>query len=314
MAVLLAHLAYHKTVSPELLNEFRDAMAEGKPLSDRVEKRGMELADAILASNSEGFKRFPRKMYVRLDAAGFRGQVALGAWSVLRRLVEKEKIKIVGLAGGSSGAQSAVLIAMDALHEWVQFVYGWRALRNRLIGRELSVWALLKILLRGGLVDFVHATIECIYREKQSRFLALPENTVHMAVFAWPGREVLLTGRQSWEELSDALHATGAIPGISSGLWARWRDLYCLDGGFACLSDQYRLPSIPQMWKDDADTPVLTCRPSHFDVQDTDSPANFWSLWAPSEALQEKAITYGQDEIAKVLESGGDSSLVFRFN
>ena len=89
--------------SNALKKEFRAAMRseDARAFAEKMEARGIKLADELLKlSNSNqdclGISpSFPREFDIVLDAAGFRGQVALGAWSVLRRLQEKEAIKVV---------------------------------------------------------------------------------------------------------------------------------------------------------------------------------------------------------------------------
>ena len=86
-----------------LKTEFRAAMRseDARAFAEKMEARGIKLEDELLKlSNSNqdclGISpSFPREFDIVLDAAGFRGQVALGAWSVLRRLQEKEAIKVV---------------------------------------------------------------------------------------------------------------------------------------------------------------------------------------------------------------------------
>jgi len=235
-----------------------------------------------------------------LDAAGFRSQVCLGAWTVLRHLVAEEKLSIFQYCGGSAGGQGAVMMAADMVEEWVSYPFGFRALRNKYVGQKYGFGSIAWLWLRGGVVDVANCLKDAMFRHHSDRILALPHGTYWLWVKDWAEGSKLLSGLPTWtwSELGDALMATGAIPGVSCGFYQPWCSHWCYDGGFNDMGSWIRIPALPY------ERPQIHFSTGNYLPEDSDSSDMLWAVWCPTEAVQAQAIRYGQDMVVELLEKG----------
>ena len=241
---------------------------EADEMFQRMERRAERLVNSIEKISDS----FPRHVDVIFDAAGFRGQVSVGACMVLARTAERVRVR--RWVGGSGGGQLAVLAALGAegRRDLVRFVFGWRACRTALLGERLTIWTALWVICRGGFVDILCALCFVLYKPHFENYRKLPAGTCLISVLALPSsfskwirfwfsrlwnnvaadhkesrdsfRPEFLSDCCTFEELARAVMATGSIPGVSTfGLWTRFRDLRCLDGGFC--SRVPRPPAVP---------------------------------------------------------------------
>ena len=252
----------------------RKIMTKGmhSPEADEMFQRMERRAERLLNTGEKISDSFPREVDVIFDAAGFRGQVSVGACMVLARTVKRVRVR--RWVGGSAGGQLAVLAALGAegRRDLVRFVFGWRACRTALLGERLTIWTALWVICRGGFVDILCALCFVLYKPHFENYRKLPAGTCLISVLALPSsfskwirfwfsrlwnnvaadhkesrdsfRPEFLSDCCTFEELARAVMATGSIPGVSTfGLWTRFRDLRCLDGGFC--SRVPRPPAVP---------------------------------------------------------------------
>jgi len=284
------------------LRHIMDECPRAGAFYEKISARGQELAAQFERDPHLLGQDFPKEIDIVLPAAGFRGQYVCGMWSVLRHL--QTRVRVCRISGGCSGAQCGLLMSTDALRDWVTFCFAWRAHRDsvfRLAGGQFNWIALLLLFLRGGLVDLTDAifgialgpSIEkyCEFRRKSPKSVI----DLHITTLCvWPPSKIGLRSCADFENVDDmmeCMRAASDIPGISGPFTEKCRGLLCVDPGFF-----QRMPvPLPDLER----RPQLVC--GLLNLWPGDDMKHNWTLWGPSEELQEDILRRGQDAAVALL-------------
>lgn len=248
--------------------------------------RGKQLADSHKVDTT-GYKEID----IVISSGGFRGQYALGVWSILRHW--RDRVRVIRFAGSSAGAQCGLLMSADLIENWITFVFPWRSIiRERLFFPNAPGWCqLLQLFLLGGLKDLTRAILIAVYSPLSEKASTI--DGVHMSCSELTKsglKNYVISKYESFEELSQGLVATGGIPLFSCPLQGeQFRDRFFYDGHFTKPLPLFQDKKRPQLL---------------IDLLELNIKGKFgcWSLLGPDPDLQRTLIQMGQDDIIRFFD------------